>query len=55
MRFCITQRGRAYQAGVSFRLWPITRVKQFGPTFNSFDACQAYIRAARPATREQQA
>ncbi len=49
MRFCITQRQRTYQAGVSLRLWPITRVKQFGPVFASFDEAQAYINSVRPA------
>lgn len=50
MRFCITQRRNTYQAGVSLRLWPITRVRQFGPVFASFDEAQAYITRARAQT-----
>jgi hypothetical protein len=51
MRFCIAQRGRTYRVGVSFRLWPITRVAQFGPAFSTYEEAAAYRRRAirRPA------
>jgi hypothetical protein len=53
MRFCITQRGSrnwpadrslTFQCGVSLPLWRITRVKQFDPTFSTYEAAAAYRR-----------
>jgi hypothetical protein len=46
MRFCITQRQRTFQCGVSMPLWKITRVKQFGPSFSTYEEAAAYRRRA---------
>ena len=48
MKFCITQYRNTYQAGVSLPLWKITRVKQFGPVFQTFEAAQGYLRTVKP-------
>jgi hypothetical protein len=57
LRFCITQRGHkgwpadralTFQAGITMPLWPITRVKNFGPGFPTYEEASAYVRKVRP-------
>ncbi len=48
LRWCIRQKLRTYQAGVTLPLWSIIRVRSIGPVFDSYEEAAAYIDSIRP-------
>ncbi len=48
LRWCIRQKLRTYQAGVTMPLWSIIKVKGIGPVFPTYEQANAYLQSIKP-------